>query len=80
MTGRKVRPAAIFDEAAEADLIDQLIEVAPELEADVPPDLPADADESDAIDQARPVPVTDDGYDDYPESEIDNDLLFNRVA
>jgi hypothetical protein len=73
MTGRGIRRASAFREAAEADLIDQMIEIAPELEADVPPELPPDADESDAIDQARPVPLPDDGYDDYTESETGDD-------
>lgn len=67
MTSRDTRPATVsFREAAEADLIDQVIEVAPELEADVPPELPVDATEADVIDQVLPVSVTDEGYDDYP--------------
>lgn len=73
MTGRDIRLAPTFREASEADLINQMIEIAPELEADVPPELPTDADESDAIDQARPVPLPDDGYDHYPESETGDD-------
>lgn len=80
MTGRGIRRASAFREAAEADLIDQMIEIAPELEADVPPELPTDTDESDAIDQALPVPLPDDGYDDYPESETGDDPLIEPDA
>jgi len=72
MTGRNMRSATVsFSEAAEADLIDQVIEAAPELEADVPPELPVDANEADVIDQALPVSATDEGYDDYPKGEVD---------
>ncbi len=81
MTGTDgIRLASTFREAAEADLIDQMIEIAPEPDADVPPELPTDADESDAIDQALPVPIPDDGYDDYPESETGDDPLIEPDA
>lgn len=56
----------VIVEAAEADLIDQRVDVVAE-DADhgVPADPPVEADPVDVAEQALPVPDDDDGYDSY---------------